>query len=86
MMANKIESTDKEHKVETAHEEQETKCRHYWLIEAAKGPISKGVCKYCGEEKEFQNSWAESLWDGDISSLLNLPGLPDIGPERDQES
>ena len=87
-MANKLENRHKEHKGEPAHQKQETKsqCRHYWIIEAAEGPTSKGVCKYCGAEKEFQNSWAESLWDGDMSSLLNLPGLPGIGPETDEES
>lgn len=31
-------------------------CVHYWVIEPPDAPISKGVCKYCGEEKEFMNS------------------------------
>ena len=32
-------------------------CRHYWIIESARGPVSKGVCKFCGAQKEFHNSW-----------------------------
>ena len=30
---------------------------HYWLIEDARGPTSRGVCKYCGVTQEFRNSW-----------------------------
>lgn len=85
-MANKLESGHKEHEIETAPEEQKTKCSHYWIIETAHGPTSKGVCKYCGEEKEFLNAWQDSLWEGDLSTLFGLPGLPDIGPERDEDS
>jgi len=31
-------------------------CTHYWVIEEAKGATSKGICKICGEAKEFSNS------------------------------
>lgn len=34
----------------------QTVCRHYWVIEAPNGPMSRGECKYCHAEKEFQNS------------------------------
>ena len=39
------------------------KCRHYWLIETPKGPISRGVCKLCGVEKDFYNSVRYLLGD-----------------------
>lgn len=74
VMANKIENSHEEH-------ETKTHCSHYWIIEPAKGPTSKGVCKHCGAEKEFQNSWSDSFWEGDISTLFELPGLPDIEPD-----
>ena len=32
-------------------------CAHYWVIESANGPTSRGVCKFCGEQREFRNSW-----------------------------
>lgn len=32
-------------------------CRHYWIIESAQGPTSRGVCKFCGAQREFHNSW-----------------------------
>ena len=30
-------------------------CRHHWIIETPTGPVSKGVCKLCGEERDFEN-------------------------------
>ena len=32
-------------------------CAHYWVIESANGPTSRGTCKFCGEQREFRNSW-----------------------------
>ncbi len=34
-------------------------CRHYWVIAPAEGPVSRGVCQYCHEIKEFHNSITE---------------------------
>jgi len=33
----------------------EEQCHHYWVIEVANGPGSRGQCKYCGARKEFLN-------------------------------
>jgi len=33
-------------------------CCHHWLIERATGPSSRGVCKFCTEEREFSNRLA----------------------------
>lgn len=38
-----------------------SKCQHYWVIEGARGSISRGMCKLCGEEREFYNSWPPDL-------------------------
>ena len=38
-------------------------CRHYWIIEPAKGPVSQGECQNCGESREFQNSIIEGERD-----------------------
>ena len=35
-------------------------CAHHWMIEVSKGPTSKGVCKVCGQRKEFLNAIPES--------------------------
>ena len=31
-------------------------CCHYWVIEAANGPVSRGVCRNCLESRQFRNS------------------------------
>ena len=31
-------------------------CCHYWIIETAKGPISRGECQVCHEVRDFKNS------------------------------
>ena len=60
-------------------------CRHYWVIESASGPTSKGVCKFCGEIREFQNSWIGSNYMGKDARVLNLPNMLDE-EEEEKES
>lgn len=36
------------------------RCRHYWIIEPAQGPVSQGKCQTCQEVREFQNSIVEA--------------------------
>lgn len=40
----------------------EAPCHHHWVIEAANGPMSRGVCRLCQEVREFENSINESRW------------------------
>ena len=37
-------------------------CRHHWLIQAADGPISNGICRICGETREFKNYVETATW------------------------
>ncbi len=64
--------------------ETENECHHHWLIEGARGTTSRGVCKYCGQAKEFYNSWA------DVTTLKRNVGtmaLQDlIGAEPEPET
>ena len=46
-------------------------CRHHWLIQAADGPISNGVCRICGETREFKNYVETATW-GD-TRLMSTP-------------
>ena len=63
---------------------KESNCRHYWVIEDAGGPTSRGVCKFCGAEKEFLNSWPDSRSKEQNTRLFELPNLLDV--ESDTES
>ncbi len=40
-------------------------CRHHWLIEPPQGSTSRGLCKACGEIREFRNSSEDFVWDND---------------------
>ena len=30
-------------------------CVHHWVLEAPNGPMAKGRCSVCGEERDFSN-------------------------------
>jgi hypothetical protein len=32
------------------------RCQHHWILPPADGPISVGVCKHCGAQREFSNN------------------------------
>jgi len=37
-------------------------CQHHWLIEAADGPVSRGICKLCQLVREFNNTVGVDKW------------------------
>ncbi len=51
--------------VQEIEEQEAPRCRHHWVIESPQGATSMGQCKVCGEVKEFRNSAADTLWEGD---------------------
>jgi len=74
-MRNRDDLKEKESAVATA-------CRHYWYIEAADGPTSIGICRICGEKKEFHNSWSGSGYMGKDSQVLALASMLDDEEEE----
>ena len=49
---------------ETVTQEQyQEECVHHWMIDSPSGPASRGVCRKCGQEKDFPNAIADSLWN-----------------------
>mgnify|MGYP005816646161 CR=1 FL=1 len=46
-------------------------CAHHWMIEAANGKKSSGICKHCGTSKEFFNSYDIP----DINTAYHKPQL-----------
>ena len=61
-MMNKVEAAPKEPEVRANEAKTKDECRHHWIIESANGPASMGVCKICGEIKEFSNSPPEFMF------------------------
>ena len=37
-------------------------CTHHWVIDAANGHTSRGVCQLCNEVREFENSTTATVW------------------------
>jgi hypothetical protein len=66
-------------------EQEKDECRHYWIIESAQGPVSRGFCKFCGAEKEFHNSWPGFSYVGKDARIFDLPELFDAKSEEEPE-
>jgi len=58
-------------------------CCHYWIIETANGPISRGQCQYCHEFRDFKNSVFDmGREDQDASNKQSQgPKAVAVGPE-----
>jgi hypothetical protein len=61
-------------------------CHHYWVIEVANGPTSRGQCKYCGETREFLNAFPEFNPLRKNNNPLNLPKMPDVKIDGESNS
>ena len=43
-------------------------CTHHWVIDAANGHLSRGVCKLCDASREFENSMVSTKWQRTIDT------------------
>jgi len=64
----------------------EDQCHHYWVIEVANGPKSRGRCKYCGATRKFMNSFPAFNPLKKKSNPLSLPELPGVEVDKESES
>lgn len=73
---------------ETREVTQETKaqCHHFWTIDSAGGPTSKGRCKRCGMAKDFFNSFPEETAPAPKASVLGLPEIAELEVEPQSNS
>jgi hypothetical protein len=60
-------------------------CAHYWIIESPQGPISKGVCKYCGAVSEFSNYVPYPSWEGKMPKFPQHHEMSDVEPDEDAD-
>ena len=62
-------------------------CHHYWVIESPSGPTSKGVCKFCGVEKEFYNSLSGApVVPKKTNHVFELLEMPEVELDEDSKS
>jgi len=59
---------------------QETACVHFWEIEPAVGPVSKGVCRRCGAVREFRNFFPLHPWEEE-GGLEEVSLAAELGPD-----
>ncbi len=76
--------------LESRSESTASECRHHWVIDSARGPVSRGNCVTCGIEKEFKNYLEATPWGEDPSPLSftlgsRYPLIPVENDEDDQE-
>ena len=68
----------------TLETELRSTCFHYWLIDKANGPLSHAVCKFCREERDFNNSPFEDRTDG-VKTKVGIPNRKQpVGGYRNQ--
>jgi len=63
---------------------EKSTCQHYWLIEPALGPTSRGVCKYCGQKKVFLNIVEDNQPKESLSRFFDKEELEEEGDEAGQ--
>lgn len=66
-------------------ETQTQTCAHYWLIEPAVGPTSKGVCKLCGSVKIFMNIVDDSQPKDNLNKIFDHVEADDEGEEEEDD-
>ena len=61
-------------------------CNHYWIIEVANGPKSRGVYRYCGESRYFFNSISVLNNLKKNKQPIDLPEMEDVELDEDSKS
>ncbi len=61
VMRNRIETVSEDMKNGTTGRGGTTGYHHYWIIESPNGSSSRGICKFCKEAREFNNSVAQYI-------------------------
>ena len=81
-----------QHTVIPANPEQEntaaettTVCRHHWVIQPADGPVSNGLCRVCGETREFKNYVESATWGDSRITTKNSSSSPAVESTSDDE-
>ena len=52
---------DQDESVDLEATQERSACLHHWVIDAPAGPVSKGTCRSCAEERDFSN-YIEDRW------------------------
>ena len=64
---------------------QSAVCCHYWFIEAAAGPVSRGVCQLCDEVRDFEN-FVEAAPQGDDAPAVSASSRYPTGSSQQDDA
>ena len=53
--------TDQTEVLSSEATQEESGCVHHWVLAPPDGPTSKGACRSCGNERDFEN-YIEADW------------------------
>lgn len=73
-------------RAEVKEREHVSQCQHYWVIEEANGPKSRGICKYCGAIRDFFNVMPDSSAPKHGANPLHLPKMSKVDLDKDSQS
>jgi hypothetical protein len=82
-MRQKCEEKNKESPEDASKENQ---CNHFWMIEIANGPRSRGKCKFCGETRDFYNSISNINDPKRKPNPLKLPKISQVKLQKESKS
>ena len=60
-------------------------CTHHWKLASPNGSTAIGVCKRCGEEREFLTSSAVDVWSNDAGATHRVAEAA-AGTQRPSEN
>ncbi len=64
---------------------QKTECRHHWIIEAPVGPVSRGVCRVCGDVRQFKNYIEAAPWGEEAPVPTSTERHPELSTSKDMD-
>ena len=77
---------EEKHEDSPEENKDENQCNHFWMIEIANGPSSRGECKFCGETKEFFNSITNINDPKRKTNPLKLPKISKVKLQKESTS
>ena len=73
-MKNKTNTAVKERPKQKVEQKVEQKtCVHYWIVGHPKHGYCRAICKYCGERRAFESTFADSRWYGEMPEDFKEP-------------
>ena len=61
-------------------------CRHFWIIDPPTDRVSQGICRLCGDVRQFKNFIESAPWGEDASPAAATMKLTHTPSEDDEDA